>query len=159
MSEYDLRLANEAATQALGEKLGGLVRVGDVLALSGPLGAGKTALARGVVRALTGEAATSPTFSIVQTYETPDFLLWHFDLYRLEDIAEVWEAGLETALADGVSLIEWAERAAVFLPDTTLIIRIDPSDAPGARRARLRPGAGWGDRLAAFNPTEIPGIA
>ncbi len=104
-------LADEAATVELGCRLAGLARPGDVIALSGPLGVGKTALARGFIAALghTGEVP-SPSFAIVQPYDELDPRVWHVDLYRIEDPSEIDELGLDAA-ADAVLLVEWPERA------------------------------------------------
>ena len=104
-------LADEAATARLGAMLASLVKPGDVIALSGPLGVGKTALARGLIAALghAGEVP-SPSFAIVQPYEDLEPPLWHVDLYRIEDPAELAELGLDAA-EDGVMVVEWPERA------------------------------------------------
>ncbi len=150
MTDITLPLADEAATAALGAWLAPIIRTGDVIGLSGPLGAGKTTLARGLIAALTGaREAPSPTFALVETYETPAFSLWHFDLYRLEKPEEAWELGLEEAFGSGAAVIEWPERIAALLPADMLLIRLDP-DA-GTRRARLRGGGAWQDRLAAVS--------
>ncbi|OYW88513.1 MAG: tRNA (adenosine(37)-N6)-threonylcarbamoyltransferase complex ATPase subunit type 1 TsaE, partial [Hyphomonas sp. 32-62-5] len=94
-----LALPDEAATAALGERLGAVARAGDVIALVGDLGAGKTTLARALIRSHLGPEteAPSPTFTLVQTYPGPRFDIWHFDLYRLEDPGEARELGLEEA--------------------------------------------------------------
>ena len=107
-------LSDPAASEALGARLAAAVRPGDVVTLSGPLGAGKTSIARGLLAGLglAGEAP-SPTFAIVQPYEPPDVSLpvLHVDLYRIEDANELEELGLDEALADAVLLVEWPERA------------------------------------------------
>ncbi len=146
----EILLADEAATTALGARLAATVSAGDVIGLSGPLGAGKTTLARGLIAKLTGaREAPSPTFALVETYETPALSLWHFDLYRLEKPEEAWELGLEEAFGSGAALIEWPERIAALLPEDMLLIRLDPCE--GGRRARLRCGDGWRARLAAVS--------
>jgi tRNA threonylcarbamoyladenosine biosynthesis protein TsaE len=114
-----IALPDEAATLALGTRLGAWLRVGDVVCLKGELGAGKTTLARGAVRAWTGDPNTeapSPTFTLAQLYEGPKGQLWHMDLYRLNSPEEALEIGLEEALASGACLIEWAERLGPLLP-------------------------------------------
>ena len=106
-------LVDEAATVALGGKLAGLASPGDVITLSGPLGVGKTALARGFIAALGhSEEVPSPSFAIVQPYDQLDPSVWHVDFYRIEDPSEIDELGLDSA-ADAVLLVEWPERAGV----------------------------------------------
>jgi tRNA threonylcarbamoyladenosine biosynthesis protein TsaE len=104
-------LEDEAATVRLGAALAKAARPGDVIMLSGPLGVGKTALARGLIEALghNGEVP-SPSFAIVQPYEELDPPVFHVDLYRIEDPAEIEELGLDSA-ADAVLVVEWPERA------------------------------------------------
>jgi tRNA threonylcarbamoyladenosine biosynthesis protein TsaE len=105
-----MTLGDEQATVALGARLAGLARVGDVITLSGPLGVGKTALARGFIAALGHDSdVPSPSFAIVQPYEALDPPVWHVDLYRIEDPSEIEELGLDAA-ADAVLLVEWPER-------------------------------------------------
>lgn len=91
---------------------------GDVFALHGDLGAGKTCWARGFIRALAGAEidVPSPTFTLIQTYDTPRGMVAHFDLYRLKSPEDVLEIGWDDALADGIALIEWPARAGSFLP-------------------------------------------
>jgi N-acetylmuramate 1-kinase len=118
-------LADEAATARLGEDIAAALKPGDVVALSGDLGAGKTTLARGLIRAMAGDPALdvpSPTFTLVQAYEAGRLPIAHFDLYRLSDAGELDELGLDEALANGVALIEWPERAKDRLPAN--IIRV-----------------------------------
>jgi tRNA threonylcarbamoyladenosine biosynthesis protein TsaE len=109
-----LRLAEPADTEAFGASLAAQIRPGDVVTLSGPLGAGKTSVARGLLAALglAGEAP-SPSFAIVQAYAPPEVRLplLHVDLYRIEDPAELEELGLDDALADSALVVEWPERA------------------------------------------------
>jgi len=121
-----LFLADEAATQDLGRALAATLRSGDAVCLTGPLGAGKSTLARALIRALTSpeEEVPSPTFTLVQFYETAAFPLAHFDLYRLSDPDEAYEIGLDEALDDGVALIEWPQRLEGRLPATRLDIDI-----------------------------------
>ena len=155
MMEISVPLPNEAATKKLGAALARRLKTGDVVALSGPLGAGKTTLARSAIAELTGRnEAPSPTFSLVEVYETAAFPLFHFDLYRLEKADDVWELGLEDAL-DGVCLIEWPERIAGLLPPETLLVRLSGSSGSvdaGARRALIRGDDIWAPRLAGLNP-------
>ena len=105
-------LADEGATERAGAELAGRLRAGDVVTLSGPLGVGKTALARAILRSSGFEGdVPSPTFAIVQPYDDLIPPIWHCDLYRIEDPAEMEELGLDSVLDDGVLLVEWPERA------------------------------------------------
>jgi tRNA threonylcarbamoyl adenosine modification protein YjeE len=149
MDAFALHLATPEATAGLGRRLAPLLRVGDVVGLSGPLGAGKSTLARGAIEAFSGEReAPSPTFPLVEIYPGPGFDLWHFDLYRLAKREDAFELGIEEAFAHGASLIEWAERVIDLLPAHALAIRLDPA---GAKRiARLAGGGDWQQRLEAL---------
>lgn len=143
----EFALPDEAATQALGRRLASVLRPGDAVCLSGPLGAGKSTLARALIRALTtpGEEVPSPTFTLVQTYEAPRFPLAHFDLYRLGDPDEAYEIGLDEALDGGVALIEWPQRLDGRLPPDRLDIDIGFSG--DGRTARLSAHGSFRDRL------------
>ena len=104
-------LRSEGETAAAGAALARAARAGDVITLSGPLGVGKTALARGLIAELGHDGeAPSPSFAIVQPYEDLEPPVWHVDLYRIEDVSEIEELGLD-AVADAVLLVEWPERA------------------------------------------------
>lgn len=129
-----------------------VLRAGDVVGLRGPLGAGKSELARSVIRARAGAAieVPSPTFTLVQPYDLPGLHLWHVDLYRLADPEEALELGLEDAAAEGALLIEWPERIEPLLPADRLDVFLETVDAGEARRARLRAGPSWAGRLAAL---------
>lgn len=135
-------LADEAATLALGARLASVLRAGDVVALSGTLGAGKTTLARGCIAALghAGEVA-SPTFTIVQSYESDPPVL-HVDLYRLDAPEEADELGLDDALADHALLIEWPERLGAALWPHALRLTLE-LHAGGARRLTADVPPSW----------------
>jgi tRNA threonylcarbamoyladenosine biosynthesis protein TsaE len=141
-----LDLSDDAATAALGARLGAAARAGDVIALVGDLGAGKTTLARGLIRHLTGPEteAPSPTFTLVQTYQGPAFSIWHFDLYRLENPGEARELGMEEAV-DGLALIEWPERLGRYLPAARLEVQLD--FGVQGRIARLVDFDDWSARI------------
>ncbi|RVQ68971.1 tRNA (adenosine(37)-N6)-threonylcarbamoyltransferase complex ATPase subunit type 1 TsaE [Croceicoccus ponticola] len=142
-------LPDEKATAALGERIAEVLRAGDVVALSGGLGAGKTTLARAIIAALghAGEVP-SPTFAIIQTYDPPGVALplVHADFYRLEDVGEVEELGLDD-YRDGAALIaEWPEQAGGFAHEANcLSIRLETAD--DGRLAIVEPGEGWLNRL------------
>jgi tRNA threonylcarbamoyl adenosine modification protein YjeE len=107
------------ATRQAGARLAGAVRGGDAIALVGDLGAGKTTLVTGLVAALGGGAAASPTFSLINEYRHGRLRVWHVDLYRLDREAELVELGLDDLIGDrrGVVLVEWADKFAVMPPD------------------------------------------
>jgi tRNA threonylcarbamoyladenosine biosynthesis protein TsaE len=146
-------LPDLAATAAFGRRLAALLRRGDVVALKGGLGVGKTTLARAIVAGLSpdSEDVPSPTFTLVQTYPVAlsdgPAELWHFDLYRLDRPDQVYELGIEDALAEGVSLIEWPELATGLLPKESLLTIELQITAGEARRALIEGGAKWRDRL------------
>lgn len=144
--QLDIDLADEAATASLGASLAVRSRAGDVIALFGELGAGKTSLARGFIRTLAGSSTEvpSPTFTLVQTYTAEMFEIWHFDLYRIGRPSGARELGLDEAQA-GVALIEWPERLAERLPRRRLEVRL--SVAGGGRIARLVDFDDWKNRL------------
>jgi tRNA threonylcarbamoyladenosine biosynthesis protein TsaE len=147
-------LGDEAATVALAHRIAGVARAGDVIALSGDLGTGKTCFARAFVDAAVGdgEEVPSPTFTLVQTYESSAGPIWHFDLYRLTRPDEAYELGIEEALAGGISLIEWPDRLAALLPTERLDIDLAYGAEPTARRARLIGHGSWAPRLADLLP-------
>jgi tRNA threonylcarbamoyl adenosine modification protein YjeE len=137
----ELALLDLGATARLGAGIAGGLKPGDAVALWGDLGAGKTTLARAILKAL-GVAGDvpSPTFTLVQMYETTPRVA-HFDLYRLKTAREMEELGFEDALADGAVLVEWPERAPEVLPPDTLHVRLRQDD--GARNARLTGPVRW----------------
>jgi tRNA threonylcarbamoyladenosine biosynthesis protein TsaE len=138
-------LEDEAATIRLGARLAAVVSPGDVILLSGPLGAGKTALARGLIGALghSGDVP-SPTFSIVQPYDDVDPPVWHVDLYRLAAVNELDELGLDSA-GDAVLLVEWPERAGAGYWLHPLRLSLDFAEA-GARRLTAEVPPAWEGR-------------
>ena len=110
----------------LGAKLAPILRAGDVVALRGGLGAGKTTFSRGLIQSLVGKLEVpSPTYTLVQTYECQDYELWHCDLYRLDNPPDVLELGLVDMEEDIVSLIEWPDKMGTYLSPKALNIYID----------------------------------
>jgi tRNA threonylcarbamoyl adenosine modification protein YjeE len=114
-----------AETDALGRRIASALGVGDTVALEGDLGSGKTTLARAILRALgvTGEVP-SPSFTLIQQYDTPRLKISHYDFYRIESPAELDELGLEDAVAEGAVIVEWPERAPGRMDADALHIRI-----------------------------------
>ena len=141
----ELALPSLIATEALARRVGHLLQPGDAVLLSGPLGAGKSAFARALLRDMAGDPALevpSPSFTLVQSYETPRGVVHHYDLWRVEPGPDLRELGLDDAFRD-IALIEWPDRLGSYAPDNALGITFTPC-ADGARRARL---TGWPDRL------------
>jgi tRNA threonylcarbamoyladenosine biosynthesis protein TsaE len=140
-------LADEEATRAAGAALAGVLRAGDVVLLDGPLGAGKTTLVRGLLRALGHEGEVpSPSFAIVQPYDELPLPVWHVDLYRIGDPSEIEELGLDTMLGEGVLIVEWPGRAgAGAWPPSALALSIAQRD-DGSRALTAQPGEGWEGR-------------
>lgn len=141
-----MRLDGPEATEALGRRLAGQLRAGDVVALFGDLGAGKTTLARGILAGLghDGEVA-SPTFPIVIPYDTLRVPAWHVDLYRLDDPAEIGELALDEALQDSALIVEWPERMGLALWPHSLRLTLR-RQGEGARALTAAVPAAWGAR-------------
>lgn len=137
MTRTEIHLPDTAATQALGEVLANHAQTGHVFLLSGPVGAGKSELARAFIRARLGrdEDVPSPTFTLVQTYDDGANEIWHADLYRLSHPDEAIELGLTDAFDSAVSLVEWPDRLGDLIPDHA--IRIDLSYSGDSRTAVL----------------------
>ena len=152
MRELELTTGSAEETQELGRQLGAQAQQGDLVLLSGELGSGKTTLTQGIAWGLgVHEYAHSPTFVLMNEYQGR-VRLYHVDLYRLEDPAEVHELGIPEVLADGVCVVEWAEKAMEALPAEHLLIELVEA-GPEERWLRLRP---QGDRymqlLSALEP-------
>lgn len=143
-----MNLPDEAATARLGQAIARVLRPGEAVCLSGPLGAGKSTLARALIRALTtpDEEAPSPTFTLVQFYEGKRLSVAHFDLYRLTDPNEAYEIGLDEALDTGAAVIEWPQRLEGNLPPDRLDVEIELTEDAGERTARLTAHGAWEGR-------------
>ena len=141
-------LPDLAATAALGAAIAGQLARGDTVLLRGDLGTGKTTLARAILAALgVEEAVPSPTFTLVQAYDTPRLVVSHYDLYRVKRAAEMEELGLDEALEDGAALIEWPERAEGRLPADSLSVHLQTDTE---RRAILEGPTRWRNLEAAY---------
>ncbi len=140
-------IKSEAEMQAFGANLALRLAAGDVIALAGDLGAGKTTLARAIIQALCeAPEVPSPTYTLVQIYSAPEFEIWHCDLYRIERASDILELGLLDVFDEVVSLIEWPQRMEDNLPKTALKINIT---FEGSGRALTLSGDDlWADRLA-----------
>lgn len=147
-------LPDEAATGTFARAFAMLLRPGDVIGLSGPLGIGKSVFARAAIRALDDRAGEvpSPTFTLVQLYEVrhgpaAGAPLFHFDLYRLDRPDDAWELGIEDAFANGIALVEWPQRLGALLPGHALSVTLAAGDGADARRIALHGDAAWAHRL------------
>lgn len=160
----EIDLAGPDATGCAAGVLARAARPGDVLALWGDLGAGKTTFARGYIGALMAneEAVPSPTFTLVQTYPAvianAPVDIWHFDLYRLKHAEEAYEIGIEEAFVSGISLIEWPDRLGSLLPRKRLDVTLTPGTAADSRRLTLAGGEEWADRLAQIKAMMMRGV-
>ncbi len=146
-SSLTLELEDESATAAFAQLLAQQARPGDVYALFGDLGVGKTSFARAFINALPGETedVPSPSFTLVQTYQRGTLEVWHVDLYRLGGPEETLELGLEEGLAKAVTLIEWPERLGGWLPKTRLDVAFDyaANRSEGERQVTVTPQGNW----------------
>ena len=143
-----LDLPDLPATEALGARIAGELRAGDTVLLQGPLGAGKSALARALIRALLRDPALevpSPSYTLVQTYDALLGPVHHFDLWRLDSPAAVAELGWEDA-QEGVVLVEWPDRLGALTPEDALMVELSHAGGDG-RQATLH---GWPSRLEAL---------
>jgi tRNA threonylcarbamoyladenosine biosynthesis protein TsaE len=138
-------LADEEATERLGASIAAQLRLGDVVTLQGPLGVGKTALARGMLTALGHDGEVpSPSFAIVQPYEELDPPVWHVDLFRIDEVGELDELGLDSA-AEGVLLVEWPEKAGSDSWPQALGLTLEFAE-DDARRLTAKVPASWQSR-------------
>jgi tRNA threonylcarbamoyladenosine biosynthesis protein TsaE len=152
----DIALPDLAATERLAQALAARAGVGDIVALWGGLGAGKTTFARAFIHAWPGGAGVtevpSPTFTLVQVYDLAGTPIWHFDLYRLANAEDAWELGIEEAFTEAISLIEWPDRLGALLPAQRLDLHLSAAANPDARQARLVGHGDWSTRLESLRP-------
>lgn len=151
-ASFHVACADEKATIVLAQDLAAILKTGDCLLLVGDLGAGKSTVARAMLRALAGDGeldVPSPTYTLVQTYDLPRLSVAHIDLYRLEDAEEIDEIGLGDLLETGAVLVEWPERAEGRFPQDALVVRLASGKSALEREITLSWAAGgWQERLA-----------
>ncbi|MEH6629640.1 MAG: tRNA (adenosine(37)-N6)-threonylcarbamoyltransferase complex ATPase subunit type 1 TsaE [Halopseudomonas aestusnigri] len=153
----EVLIADEDATVRFANSFAPYLRAGDVLALEGDLGAGKTAFSRALINALPfgpgqdeKEEVPSPTFTLVQIYDRAELQVWHFDLYRLEDPEEAYELGIEDAFIDGVSLIEWPDKLGFLMPSNRLMVNLQYGESDTNRVLTISGNDKWCERLSVF---------
>jgi tRNA threonylcarbamoyladenosine biosynthesis protein TsaE len=137
-----------AETHALGQRLGALLRAGDVVVLDGELGTGKTVLAKGIAVALgVDEPVVSPTFTVVREYDAPTPLV-HVDVYRLDHLQELHDLGFDDLVGgDSVTVVEWGDRVSAALPGDRLSVLLEPGDGDDDRVVSVdAAGMSWGER-------------
>ena len=135
-----IKISDEKDTQKLAETLAPILKEGDVIALRGDLGAGKTSFSRSLIRSLGDkeEMVPSPTFTLVQFYNLPDFTVWHFDLYRIKHPEEIYELGWEEACYSGVTIVEWPENLGNLIPEDRIEIEFFFTSKDGERIATIK---------------------
>lgn len=143
--QVSIHLASEADTLALGARLAQCLVPGDIVFLRGELGAGKTTLARGLLHALGyQQSIKSPTYTIVEPYQCPGKLVYHFDLYRLSDPEELLDMGFTDYLTrDALILIEWPEKAEILLPSPSVICELRQTPAAGREALLISQDVRW----------------
>lgn len=146
-------LNTDEATAMAAETLGQKLEPGDTLLLTGPVGAGKTHFARHLIQSIltTPEDIPSPTFTLVQTYETRLGPLWHTDLYRITSLEEIEELGLTEAFGSAICLVEWPDRLGPLRPENALDIALDPGLDYNSRMLRAQwQDAKWSKKTEAW---------
>lgn len=144
-----IKIKTQAETEEIAQQIAQIAEIGDVIALHGDLGVGKSVFSRSFIRTLTSEdeEVPSPTFTLVQMYEADFGDLYHFDMYRLESPDDSLELGIEEAFNDGVSLIEWPSKLGSYLPWDCLNLEISPGENETARVLEFSSQGSWLDRL------------
>ncbi len=145
MPNNKLHLNNESDSRRLAEAIAANLTGVEVITLSGGLGAGKTTFARALINSMSKKKqdVISPTFNIVQIYDTDIAKVWHYDLYRIKSLSEIAELGLEEAAGNGVVIVEWPEMAGNMMPAANIHIKFDYSAFDGGRTAEINCDKKW----------------
>ena len=160
LPHVEICVANEDETKLVAKQLSGIVSCGELVTLIGDLGVGKTTFARAFIQSLTSnkEEVVSPTFTLVQTYEKQQNLIYHFDLYRVNDPEEIQELGFDDALANGIVLVEWPCRLGHFLPSIRLDLKIQQGKLQNSRKFQFFGYGYWSNRVKfLFDKVELYG--
>jgi tRNA threonylcarbamoyladenosine biosynthesis protein TsaE len=145
--DFELATGGEEETRQLGERIGKILRRGDIVLLSGDLGSGKTCLTQGIARGLNcSTPVNSPSFVLMNEYDGRE-TLFHVDLYRIEDVEELDDLGLWDYAERGVLVIEWPERGAELLPGDGLVVELRYGDIDRQRKLRFLPRGNRGSEL------------
>lgn len=141
---------NEQETLDFAVKISPILEIGDILCLYGDLGAGKSTFARALIRELSGSPKLdipSPTFTLMQRYDTQHGAIAHFDLYRIKNPEEIYELGWDDAISEGITLVEWPERLEMLAPASRLdIVFSHIKQSPEKREIMLNPQGNWKER-------------
>ncbi|MFV0321826.1 MAG: tRNA (adenosine(37)-N6)-threonylcarbamoyltransferase complex ATPase subunit type 1 TsaE [Alphaproteobacteria bacterium] len=145
----EFQTSSEAETKTLAAKLAKALKPGDCVAFFATLGMGKSVFCRTIIQTLMPEVSNvpSPTFTLVQTYDNEETEIWHFDLYRLEEPEEVFELGIDEALQNSITLIEWPQNMGTYLPSGAIKIYITPGENPDDRLIKIE-----SDKKLLINP-------
>jgi tRNA threonylcarbamoyladenosine biosynthesis protein TsaE len=145
----EILLKTKEDTKQLAEAIAEIIKVQDVITLKGDLGVGKTAFSKYFINALTRQETevTSPTFTLVNQYDAPSFVVYHYDLYRLEHISEAQELGIEDAFSKGVAIIEWPDIIHSFLPKDRLEIYLEYGKDEEERIVKIKAYGEWVEKL------------
>lgn len=147
-----LYLTDEKATHSLAKTLANQAILGDVYLLEGDLGSGKTSFARSFIRSFgcDKEEVPSPTFTVLQQYPLKEYMIWHYDLYRLKDPSELEELGIDDAFREGISLIEWPDRLGTWHPQSYFLLKFEIK-SESERTIYIKSSPDYSDRLRSLH--------
>ena len=149
----EIEIADINEMKSFANKIAKLIKPKDIICLRGNLGAGKTTFCQFLIKSILGKdiEVTSPTFNLLHVYDGKEFSIWHFDLYRLKSREEIYEIGIEEALIDGVTIIEWPEIIIDILPKKMLDLSISFLDTSSTRLININGSNQWIEKLSKLN--------